>query len=116
MSRKKTSQARKQRRLYESYIKKFHPTQHAEYKKNSIERGKKIHESNVESRIKAEEALFEARQTKMIQKMRDEGKTNEEIDSFIEDWVRTIKVWGSAEKPINWRKIRSEKLQNSSNK
>jgi hypothetical protein len=108
---KQTSQARKQRRLYEAFLKKFHPAQYREYKAGVIERGKKIHASNVEEIRKAEEARYEAIQTRLIQDMRNEGKSNEEIDEYINDWVQTIKVWGSDERPKRWREIRREKLQ-----
>jgi len=110
---KQTSQARKQRRLYEAYLKKFQPAQYKEYKAGVIARGKMIHESNVEAVRKAEEARFEAIQTNMIQQMREEGKSNDEIDAYINDWVQTIKVWGSDERPKRWREIRREKLQNA---
>lgn len=110
---KQTSQARKQRRLYEAYLKKFHPAQYKEYKAGVIARGKKLHEQHVESTRKQEEAYYEAIQTRMIQQMRDEGRTNDQIDEYINDWVQTIKVWGSDERPKRWREIRREKLQNT---
>jgi hypothetical protein len=109
---KQTSQARKQRRLYEAYLKKFHPAQYREYKAGVIARGKQIHEQHVEATRKNEEAYYEAIQTKMIQQMREEGISNDAIDEYINDWVQTIKVWGSNERPKRWREIRREKAQN----
>lgn len=108
---KNQSQARKQRRLYEKYLKKFNPTQYKEWKSGSIERGKKLHAQNVEAAFKAQEEYYEGLQTKIIQGMKAEGKTNEEIDAYINDWVKTIKIWGSGERPMRWREIRREKRE-----
>lgn len=108
---KNQSAARQQRRLYEKFLKKFHPEQYAEYKSGVMERGRKIHEQNVDAVSKAEEARYEEMQNQMIMRMRAEGKTNEEIDAYIEDWVKTIKVWGSDSRPMRMREIRREKLQ-----
>jgi len=108
---KKQSAARQQRRLYEKFLKKFHPAQFAEYKAGVLERGKRIHQENVEAVSKAEETHYEEIQNRMILEMRAQGKTNEEIDSYIEDWVKTIKVWGSDSRPMRQREIRREKLQ-----
>jgi hypothetical protein len=108
---KKQSAARQQRRLYEKFLKKFHPTQFAEYKSGVMERGAKIHQDNVNAVTKAEEAHYEEMQNQIIQRMRSEGKSNEEIDSYIEDWVKTIKVWGSNSRPMRRREINREKLQ-----
>lgn len=105
-----SSQARTQRRLYEKYLKKFNPTQYLEWKSGVAERGRKIHEQNTESTRKREEAMYEEMQTKMIQRMKAEGLSNEEIDSNIEDWVKTLKLWGSSERPMRMREIRRERL------
>jgi hypothetical protein len=108
---KTQSQARKQRRLYEKFLKKFNPVQYKEYKAGVLERGIKIHQANVDAVTKAEEARYEEIQNRIIQNMRAEGKSNEEIDSYIEDWVKTIKVWGSDSRPMRWREIQKEKLK-----
>jgi hypothetical protein len=109
--RKQQSQARKQRRLYEAYLKKFHPAQYKEWKAGVIARGKKIHEANVEAANKSQEEYYEKLQMKIVQDLRAEGKSNDEIDAYINDWVQTIKIWGSGERPKRWREIRREKLQ-----
>ena len=109
--KKQQSQARKQRRLYEAYLKKFHPAQYKEWKSGVIARGKKIHEANVEAANKVQEEYYENLQTKIVQDLRAQGKTNDEIDAYINDWAQTIKVWGSGERPKRWREIRREKLQ-----
>ena len=108
---KNQSSARQQRRLYEKFLKKFHPNQYAEYKSGVQERGAKIHQDNSNAVSKAEEEYYEGLQNQIIQRMRSEGKSNEEIDSYIEDWVKTIKVWGSDSRPMRWREIKREKLQ-----
>lgn len=105
------SQSRQQRRLYEKFLKQHHPAQYLEYKAGVIERGKKIHEQNVDSVSKAEEARYEEIQNQLITDMRAEGKTDEQIDAYIEDWVKTIKVWGSSSRPMRAREINREKLQ-----
>jgi hypothetical protein len=103
-----SSQARKQRRAYEKFLKKTNPTAYKEWKSESIKRGNEIHQANVESVRKSEEAYYESQQTKIISQLREEGKTNEEIDSFIAKWVQTIKVWGSDERPKRWRELNRE--------
>lgn len=112
---KRTSAAREQRRLYEKFLKKFHPAQYKEWKAGVMERGRKIHEQNEEAIRKAEEERYEAIQTRMIQEMKAQGKTNEEIDEYINDWVKTLKVWGSSERPMRWREIRREKRNSEVN-
>ena len=103
------SQSRRQRRAYELWLKKVDPAQYREWKKDSLMRGKATHEENEEQVRKAEEAFYEALQTKMIESLRVEGRSNEEIDSFIEDWAQTIKVWGSHEKPLRMHDIKKAK-------
>ena len=41
--------------------------------------------------------------------MKDEGKSKEEIDEYINDWVKTLKIWGSGERPMRRREIIREK-------
>ena len=80
---KNQSAARQQRRLYEKFLKKFHPAQYIEYKSGVLERGRKIHQENVEAVSKAEEARYEEIQNRMILEMREKGKSDEEIDSYM---------------------------------
>ena len=42
--------------------------------------------------------------------MRADGKSDSEIDAYVADWVQTIKVWGSGERPKRIREIHREKL------
>lgn len=109
------SQARAQRRLYERYLKKFNPTAYKEWKAGVQERGAKQHAQNEDAVRKAEEAYYEGIQTKMIQDMKAEGKTSAEIDEIIAEWVQTIKVWGSKERPARLREIRREKRLEAEN-
>ena len=87
---KNQSAARQQRRLYEKFLKKFHPAQYTEYKSGVLERGRKIHQENVEAVRKAEEARYEEIQNRMILEMREQGKSNEEIDSFFAGVVQAV--------------------------
>ena len=48
-------------------------------------------------------------QTNLIQTLRNEGKSNTEIDLYIEDWVKTIRVWGSDERAKRLREVKKEK-------
>jgi hypothetical protein len=106
---KPQSQARAQRRAYESFLKKTNPIAYQGWKTEAIQRGKEIHEANTETVRKAEEEHYEKIQTSIVEAMRESGKTNEEIDAYIADWVQTIKVWGSNERPKRMREIKREK-------
>lgn len=108
--KKPQSQARAQRRAYESFLKQTNPEAYKQWKSEAIERGNQIHESNVEAVRKTEEAHYEKLQTSIIESMRAAGKTDKEIDEYIADWVQTIKVWGSKERPKRIREIHREKL------
>jgi hypothetical protein len=107
-----SSQSRQQRRAYEKWLKKTDLAKYKEWKLESVTRGKKIHEENTEKVLQSQSEYYENLQTQLIQSMRNEGKTDSEIDSYIEDWVKTIKVWGSKEKPIRMREIKRQKLNN----
>lgn len=100
------SQSRAQRRAYEKFLKKTDPTKYAEYKSGVVERGEKLNNAMAAAVSETEEAYYEDKQTKIIQAMKADGKTSEEIDAYIEDWVKTIKVWGSSEKPLKLAEIK----------
>jgi hypothetical protein len=106
---KPQSQTRAQRRAYESFLKKTNPVAYQGWKSEAIQRGKEIHEANAEAVRKAEEEHYEKIQTSIVEKMRESGKTNEEIDEYVSEWIQTIKVWGSDERPKRLREIRREK-------
>ena len=111
--RKPQSQSRAQRRAYEAFLKKTNPQAYKQWKAESIERGNQIHESNVEGVRKTQEEHYEKVQTSIIESMRADGKTDAEIDAYIAEWVQTIKVWGSDEKPKRLREIRRENNTNA---
>lgn len=100
---KSVSSARKQRRSYELWLKKNNPTEYREWKSESIKRGKSIHQQTIESANKALEEKYEAQQGKIIEKMKSEGKSQEEIDRHISIWISTLKIWGSDEKTLKWK-------------
>ncbi len=100
---KSVSNARKQRRSYELWLKKNNPVAYREWKINSLERGKSIHQQNVDAINKSLEENYEAQQGRIIERMKTEGKSQEEIDRHISIWVSTLKVWGSDEKPLRWK-------------
>jgi hypothetical protein len=99
------SQSRKQRRAYELWLKKVDPIKYREWKANSQERGKQIHSDNVEKVRQSESEFYENMQTQMIDRLRNEGLSNQEIDEQVENWVKTIKIWGSDERPIRRRQL-----------
>lgn len=108
--KKSKSIARKQKRAYERFLKKTNPLGYKEYKSTSIKRGKEIHAHNVELARDYENSFYEKQQEAIIVKLRNEGKTQVEIDDYIADWVLTLKVWGSGGRPMRLREIRQEKL------
>jgi CRISPR/Cas system CSM-associated protein Csm2 small subunit len=81
------SQARAQRRMYEKFLKKTNPSAYKEWKTGVKERGAKLHIENVNSAQLIEAETFESVQSIEIQKMRDEGKTQEEIDEFVSSYL-----------------------------
>jgi hypothetical protein len=103
------SQPRKQRRAYELWLKKNDPAKYREWKAESQARGRQIHAENVEKVRQAESEQYESIQTKMIYDMRNEGFSDSEIDEHVEDWAKTIKVWGSDERPMRRREIKKSK-------
>jgi hypothetical protein len=103
------SQSRQQRRTYEKWLKKVDPARYKEWKAGAQERGRKIHAENVEKVRQYESDFYEAQQTKMIENLRSDGFSDSEIDEQVEDWVKTIRVWGSNERPKRRREIRREK-------
>jgi hypothetical protein len=77
------SQARVQRRMYEKFLKKTNLSAFNEWKAGVKERGAKLHIENINSIQQKEEESVELLQSKQIQQMRTEGKSQEEIDEFI---------------------------------
>jgi len=85
------SQARQQRRAYEKWLKKTDPVRYRTWKSEAPARGKQIHADNVEKIRQAESEMYEARQTKIIENLRNEGFSDSEIDeqeivSFLNEY------------------------------
>ncbi len=111
---KSISSARKQRRAYENFLKKTNPEAYRQWKSESLSRGKSIHENNQEAINKSLESQYEVYQEKIIERLKSEGKSQEEIDRHISIWVSTIKIWGSGEKPLKWKEAELQyDLENS---
>lgn len=102
------SQPRRQRRAYELWLKKNNPQAYKEWKSNSVARGRQIHEQNVEAQRNAEAENLEKMQTSIIVRMREEGKSDAEIDRYVGIWVKTLKLWASEEKPLTWKEATRE--------
>ena len=106
-----SSQNRKQRRLYEKYLKSNHSEQYKEWKKDSIKRGEEYHKQYVEATVKGIETQIESLQTRMIQSMMASGKTNSEIDEYMEDWLNSTKMWAESYTPENFTELRKKRNQ-----
>jgi hypothetical protein len=105
---KNTSQARKQRRSYELWLKKNNIAAYKEWKANRHVRAKSLMDSQTEAVRKTEEETLEAMQTKIISQMKNDGKSNEEIDRYIGIWVKTLKLWATDEQPLSWKEAVAE--------
>lgn len=105
---KTQSTAKRQRRAYELWLKKTNPAAYKEWKSQSIQRGIQLQNAQSESVRKMEEEHLEKIQTDMIVKMKAEGKTDAEIDQHIAIWVKTLKIWGSNERPMRFRDAMKE--------
>jgi|NOAtaT_6_FD_contig_61_901994_length_2019_multi_4_in_0_out_0_3 hypothetical protein len=102
------SQARKQRRSYELWLKKNNIEEYKKWKALNQLRGRTIHQENVELVQKAEAERLEKLQNEKIREMKKRGMSNEEIDRHIEIWVKTLKLWGTHEKPLSWKEAERE--------
>jgi hypothetical protein len=101
------------------WLKKNNIEAYKEWKSQSVIRGKQIHEQNVEAVRNSEAENLEKIQTDIIVKMRGEGRTDEEIDRYIGIWAKSLKLWGSDEKKLNWKEATREydkELQESKTK
>ena len=105
---KKTSQARMQRRSYELWLKKNNIAAYKEWKANRHARSKQLIENQNSIVRNQEEENLEKLQTKIISDMRNNGKTDEEINKYIAIWVKTLHLWGSDEQPLTWKEAERE--------
>lgn len=83
---------RAQRRAYEKALKKSDPVAYKRWKEEALERGKQVHQAHVERLRIVQDEFYEKKQRDIIKSMRDAGKSDEEIDAFISDWIQGIKV------------------------
>ncbi len=113
---KSTSKSRSQRRNYEKFLKKTNPTAYKEWKDHSIERGKRYVEEQTRLVEDKQTEALEGVQNKIIQDLKNEGKSQEEIDRHVNIWIKTLKPWGSNEKPLSWSEaVKEYELELSSN-
>lgn len=105
---KRQSQARKQRRSYELWLKKNNPVEYRAWKSINQLRGKKIQEENAEIIRNKEAESLEKRQAQMIVDMKKKGMSDSEINRHIEIWVRTLDLWASEEKGLKWKEAEKE--------
>jgi hypothetical protein len=102
------SPSRGQRRMYEKYLKKFNPTQYKEWKSDSIKRGEELQTQFNEATNKDLEAQFENIQSRLINSQKEAGKTQEEIDQYMEDWLTSTKIW-KGDKPTKYTDLLRER-------
>lgn len=109
---KNNSSARRQRRLYEKYLKSNHNSQYVEWKKDSVKRGEEYHKQHTESTMKDIESQMESMQTRMIQEMKSLGKTDKEINDYVEDWMFSTKIWGESDTTEKFLELKKKRITN----
>lgn len=105
---KTQSQSRKQRKDYERWLKKNNTEAYKQWKSESLERGRALTEEQEEKIRQYESEYYEKKQTNMILNLRSQGFSDSDIDKEIAIWVKTIKSWGSKEKPLSAERARKE--------
>jgi len=105
---KTTSQSRRQRRAYELWLKKNNPAAYKQWKSQSFQRGKSLSNEFEEKVRENETTRLEKIQAELINKLSEEGKTQEEIDRHVNVWAMTLKPWGSDEKRLNLKDAEKE--------
>lgn len=63
-----------------------------EWKAKNHERGNAFHQAHIENCRIIQQESMEAKQRDIINSMRNAGRTDEEIDAYIEKWVEGIKA------------------------
>lgn len=109
---KSNSSARRQRRLYEKYLKSNHHSQYVEWKKDSIKRGEEYHKQHTESTMKDIESQMESMQTQMIQSMKSLGKSDKEINDYVEDWLNSTGIWAESDNPERFIQLKRKRVTN----
>jgi len=105
---KTTSQSRRQRRAYELWLKKNNPAAYKQWKSQSFQRGKSLSNEFEEKVRENETTRLEKIQAELINKLSEEGKTQEEIDRHVNVWAMTLKPWGSDEKRLKLKDAEKE--------
>ena len=105
-----SSYAREQRRGYEKWLRKTDLKRYREYKAGVAERGRQVHADNVEKVRQAESERYEAKQTQMIDRLRNDGLSDSEIDEHVSNWVDTIKPWSSDVKASRPRELHNNRV------
>lgn len=105
---KRQSQARKQRRSYELWLKKNNPVEYRAWKSVNQIRGRKIQEENTEIVRNKEAENLEKRQAQIILDMKNRGMSDSEINRHVEIWVKTLNLWGVHEKSLSLKKAKKE--------
>jgi|688.fasta_scaffold1234360_1 hypothetical protein len=105
---KTTSQSRRQRRAYELWLKKNNPAAYKQWKSQSFQRGKTLSNEFEEKVRENETTRLEKIQAELINKLSEEGKTQEEIDRHVNVWAMTLKPWGSDEKRLKLKDAEKE--------
>jgi hypothetical protein len=111
-----TSQARKERRKYERWLKKYDMKAYQEYKSGVMARGKQMHQEFTESIENRLNEDLEHRQANLIESLEAKGLSRQEIDEQVEEWVARLKIWRSDEKPKRLREIRRERNSQTDDK
>lgn len=105
---KTTSQSRRERRNYERFLKKVNPQAYKQWKEATPERSKSLIAEQNEKVEAQQTEYFEAQQNRIINQLKDQGKSQIEIDRHIDIWARTVKVWGSNEKALSWKEAEAQ--------
>lgn len=105
---KTTSQSRRQRRAYELWLKKNNPSAYKQWKSQSFQRGKTLSQEFEDKVRENETANLEKIQAELINKLSDEGKSQEEIDRHVNIWAMTLKPWGSDEKKLKLKEAEKQ--------
>ncbi len=84
--------SRAQRRAYEQALKKSDPAAYRRWKAENHTRGAELHKAHIENVRIVQSDYYEKKQTDIIKSMREAGRTDEEIDAYLEEWIEGIKT------------------------
>lgn len=98
---KSPSMSRRQRRNYENWLKKYNPVEYKKWKSSSLERGKSLYETNLNSVLDKQESHYQNIQANKIIELQSKGLSEKEIEREISIWTMTLKPWGTTDKPLS---------------